>query len=50
MLYRIVEGRNIADLEKQVNTQIFHGWKPQGGVMLVPPTYVQAMVKEEKNG
>jgi hypothetical protein len=46
LIYRIVEGRNLIDLENQINKMIKNGWKPQGGVMIAPPTYIQAMVTQ----
>jgi hypothetical protein len=50
MQYRIVEARNVPALELSVMEWIRKGWKPQGGVMLDPPLYAQAMIKEKKNG
>ena len=48
MRYRIETGRNLPDLEKQVNYAIKAGWKPQGGLVIQGSNYAQALVKNDE--
>jgi hypothetical protein len=52
-MYIIVEGRNIHELQNNVNAQIEKGYKVTGGVavfedwIIKKPVFIQAMVKDE---
>lgn len=44
MQYKIVTGRNVSDLEQQVNELLAAGWELHGGCNIHPPCYAQAVV------
>lgn len=50
MNYCVVEGNYLYELTEEVKTKIQYGWKPQGGIIVVPVgnrnRYLQAMIKE----
>ena len=46
MEYKVITTDHCDELENEVNEAIREGWKPQGGVLYVPRTYMQAMIKE----
>lgn len=48
-MYKIVSGRNIEDLERNVILLLRQGWKLQGAAVIRPPGYFQAMYKEPTN-
>ncbi|MDE2096951.1 MAG: DUF1737 domain-containing protein [Patescibacteria group bacterium] len=51
--YVIVENRDVASLQRDVNDMIRQGWEPRGGIALARPSsslqmwrFFQAMVRE----
>ncbi len=52
--YVIIEASTPHSLQEEVNLAVQHGYRPVGGVAVIPETkkvgqtYMQAMVKEEK--
>ena len=46
MEYKILEASELKVLENFVNEDIAWGWVPQGGLIVSPSGYAQAMVRE----
>lgn len=47
MKYEVIYGRDIQELEKEVNEKLRIGWKPLGGVAVTDGGLVQAMIRDE---